>query len=188
MKPARNDTSLVRRMKKIRLVLMDVDGVLTDGGLVLGTSGQEFKVFHVQDGLGITLGQKTGLKMGILTGRTSEAVTRRAEELHMDICVQGAAQKLDPYEDILKRHGFQDAEVCYIGDDLLDLPVLRRVGFSAAVADAREEVKKVVHYVASCRGGRGAVREVIETILKAQAAWADAVRSIFPDTIRSTKD
>jgi len=180
MKPSRTEESLLRRMKKIRLVLMDVDGVLTDGGLVLGSSGQEFKVFHVQDGLGITLGRKAGLKMGILTGRTSEAVTRRAEELHMDICVQGAYHKLEAYEDILKRHGFQDDEVCYIGDDLLDLPVLRRVGFAAAVADARLEIRKIVHHVAANPGGRGAVREVIEKILKAQSTWADAVQGLFP--------
>ena len=164
-------TEFENRCKKIRMVVMDVDGVLTDGGIILGNNGQEFKVFNVQDGMGITLARYGGLKVGIITGRRSESVTRRAEELHFDALYDGVANKMDAYTEILKTYDMKDEHICYIGDDLLDICVLEEAGLSVAVADAREEVKEVADYVTKACGGKGAVREIVELILFTQKRW-----------------
>lgn len=150
---------------------MDVDGVLTDGGIILGSNGIELKVFNVQDGAGVTMARRAGLKVGILTGRESEAVTRRAEELRFDVVSQGHFNKLSEYDRIKIQLNLNDAEIAYIGDDILDLSVLKQVGFSVAVANARPEVKPVVDYVTTADGGHGAVRETIDLILKTQNKW-----------------
>ena len=150
------------------MVLFDVDGVLCSGDITYLDNGTEVKTFDVQDGMGITLARMAGLKTGIITGRESKAIERRAGELKVDYLSQGNFHKIDPYLDILKKSGITDEAVCYVGDDVLDLPILERVGFSVAVANAREEVKAVCDYVTAACGGRGAAREVIDLILKRQ--------------------
>jgi len=153
------------KLVKIKLILMDVDGVLTDGEIIYSSSGSEVKKFHVQDGMGITLARMAGLKTGIITGRISEIVKRRAEELKIDVVSQGSFNKLPQYEQIRKQFNLKDEEIAYIGDDILDMSILKKVGFSAAVANARDEVKAICDYVTVARGGQGAVREVIDKIL-----------------------
>lgn len=165
------------RIKKIRMVLLDVDGVLTDGSLILGNTA-EYKIFHVQDGLGIQLLQKAGIRVGFLTSRRSEAVANRAKELNIDLNYQGVDEKLELLQEIIAETHVKSEEICYMGDDLPDLPVLRRVGFSAVVANARNEVKAVADCVTEHAGGKGAVRELAEIILKTQGKW-DAQLKLF---------
>ena len=156
------------KLQQIKMVLMDVDGVLTGGEIIYTAAGDELKVFNIHDGMGITLARLAGLKTGIITVRMSEMVRRRAEELRFDAVVQGQVHKLAAYEDIRERFRLDDDDIAFIGDDLVDLCILKRVGFSAAVADAREEVKSICDYVSRAAGGRGAVREVIDLILREQ--------------------
>ena len=159
------------KLIKIKIVIMDVDGVLTDGRIVYGDHGDELKFFDVQDGFGIAMLRKAGLKTFIITAKKSKINERRAKELKVVKIFQKAPDKLKAYEKILKKFKTVPEEICYIGDDLLDLPVLRRVGFSVAVDNAVDEVKKTVHYVTKQKGGRGAVREVCDMIMKAQGRW-----------------
>ncbi len=158
-------------LEQVCLLLLDVDGVLTDGRITYDEHGRETKSFDVKDGHGIKLLMRAGLQIGIITGRRSPIVTHRAQELGIDIVHQGALDKRVPYEAILEELGLTDAQVAYVGDDLIDLPILCRVGFSAAVADAVDEVKAAVHYVSRRRGGRGAVREICDHILKGSGRW-----------------
>ncbi|HEU5394240.1 MAG TPA: HAD hydrolase family protein [Candidatus Methylomirabilis sp.] len=167
--------SLRRRAAPIRLLVMDVDGVLTDGTIVCGPDGQEWKAFHVQDGFAITAGQRAGLRMALISGRTSGAVARRAAELGLAEVHQGTRDKVATYEGLLRRHGLTDAVAAFIGDDLVDLPLLRRAGLAVAVADAVPEVRAAAHYVTTAAGGRGAVREVIRLILEAQGRWTEVL-------------
>jgi 3-deoxy-D-manno-octulosonate 8-phosphate phosphatase (KDO 8-P phosphatase) len=160
-----------QRLQQIKLILFDVDGVLCSGDITYLDTGQEIKTFDVQDGMGITLAHRAGLMTGILTGRKSKAVSRRSKELKVTILSQGEFNKWQPYLQIKKKLNLHDQEICYIGDDVLDLPVLKAAGFSVAVANAREEVKAVADYVTVARGGRGAVREVIDLILKRQGKF-----------------
>jgi 3-deoxy-D-manno-octulosonate 8-phosphate phosphatase (KDO 8-P phosphatase) len=162
---------VLKNIRKIKLILFDVDGVLCSGDISYLDSGQEIKTFDVQDGMGITLARMGGLKTGILTGRKSKTITRRSRELKIDIVSQGNFNKWQPYLGIKNRLKVADDEICYIGDDILDLPVLKAVGFSVAVANARTEVKSVADYITVARGGRGAVREVIDLILKRQGKF-----------------
>ncbi len=164
-----------QKLSQIKLILMDVDGVLTSGEIIYTASGDELKMFNVQDGMGITLARMGGLKTGILTGRKSDLVRRRAEELKVDVISQGSFEKLPEYEKIKQQLGLQDEEICYIGDDVLDIPILKRVGFSVAVANARDEVKALCDYVTVAEGGKGAVREVIDKILKWQNKLHDLI-------------
>ncbi len=173
------DNVLTQKMNRIKLILMDVDGVLTDGGIILGNQGLEIKKFNVQDGAGITMARLAGLKVGILTGRISEAVQQRAKELNFDIVSQGHFNKLTEYEQIKLKLGLNDPEIAYIGDDILDLGVLRRVGLRIAVANARSEVKAEVDYTTVASGGNGAVREVVDLILKAQNQWNAVVERML---------
>jgi len=170
--------SLNARAKKIRVLLMDVDGVLTDGRIWLlsrrdGTAS-EIKGFSAYDGAGLKLARAAGLRTGIITGRDSSAVTQRARECEIEFVYQHRATKLGALEEILQATGVGESEVAYVGDDLPDLPVLLRVGLAAAVANAVPEVKRAAHFVTSRSGGEGAVREVIEMIVKAQGKWAAA--------------
>jgi len=160
-----------QRLQQIKLVLFDVDGVLCSGDISYLDTGQELKTFDVQDGMGITLAHRAGLMTGILTGRKSRAITRRSKELRITIVSQGEFNKWQPYLQIKKKLKLHDQEICYIGDDVLDLPVLKAAGFSVAVANAREEVKAVADYITVAMGGRGAVREVIDLILKRQGKF-----------------
>lgn len=160
----------------IELILTDVDGVLTDGRILLDQHGVEIKQFHIRDGQGIRLWQQRGGQVGILTGRNSLAVSSRATELDIAIVHQGIQNKLPVAKDLCEQMGLQLAQVCYVGDDLPDVPVLRAVGLGVAVADAVEEVRAVANYTTSLRGGHGALREVVELILKNTDRWAEAVR------------
>jgi len=168
-----------RRAKSIRLLLLDVDGVLTDGRVVYDGVGRELKFFHIKDGHGIKLLQRAGLSVGILSGRRSSAVRLRAKELGIDLLQQRALDKAKVLEAILRKRKIKPEQVCFVGDDLVDLPVFGRVGFAVAVADSVEEVKAHAHYVTHRLGGRGAVREVCEMILKAQGKWETVTRKYF---------
>ena len=158
-------------IRKVRLVIFDVDGVLTDGRIILSDSGEETKEFDVQDGAGVKYLFRAGLKAAVLSGRRSRVVMQRCGELGISVLEQGALNKVEAYERILKKTGATDAEVCYVGDDLPDLPVMRRAGYPVAVPNARPEVRAAARYVTRSAGGRGAAREIIERILKAQGKW-----------------
>lgn len=168
-----------QKLQQIKMILFDVDGVLCSGDISYLDNGAEIKTFDVQDGMGITLARLAGLKTGIITGRKSEAIERRAEELKIDVLKQGSFNKLDPYSEVKEEFGFDDKEICYIGDDLLDMPILNLVGFSVSVPNAREEVKAICDYVTVSKGGRGAVREIIDLILKRQSKFDQLVESLI---------
>lgn len=159
------------RVEKIRLLLLDVDGVMTDGRIIYDDRGGETKAFDVKDGHGLKLLQRAGIRVGIITGRQSAVVDRRAAELGIDLVYQGAKDKLVPFAEILEKTGLHDEEVAYVGDDYPDLPILRRVGFAVTVADAVEDLKAHVHYVTRQGGGRGAVREICDLLLKESGRW-----------------
>ncbi len=165
---APKDNELARR---IRLILSDVDGVLTDGSIVIDNAGVETKSFFVRDGLGIKLWQRAGFTFGLLTARNSQIVKLRAAELEIDIVRQGSVDKLPIAREVFAQVGVTAEEVCYIGDDLQDLPVMWEVALPVAVADAAKEVREAARWVTEACGGRGAVREVIERLLKAKGNW-----------------
>lgn len=167
--------TLKTKLNKIKLLVMDVDGVLTDGKIVVDAQGKELKFFDVQDGFGLVLLRQAGIKTAILSARSSSAVTARAEDLKIDKICQDAYPKTTAYERLIRELGCTHEQVCFMGDDLPDLPVLKRVGFAVAVPNAMDEVKKVAHYITVQRGGSGAVREVAELILKAHGKWKDIV-------------
>ncbi len=156
----------------IKLLLSDVDGVMTDGGLTFDSQGVESKTFSVRDGLGIRLWQQLGGKFGIVTGRISTIVERRAEELDVAIIKQGIGEKLSVVRAIAEENDLSMEAIAYIGDDLPDLPVIQAVGLGVAVADAAEEVRQGANWVTKTPGGRGAVRELVETILKNSNRWS----------------
>ncbi len=163
-------------LHKIRLLLLDVDGVLTDGGLVIHGDGSESKVFNVYDGHRIKMWQRAGLLCGVLSGRESAATARRAEQLALSFVMQGCTEKLPAFERLLSDAKLAADEVAYVGDDLMDLPLLRRVGFAVTVGSASEEVKQQADYVTSRGGGEGAVAEVIEYMLKITGRWEDLIQ------------
>jgi len=167
------------RLSKIRLLLLDVDGVLTDGGITLNDAGEQTKTFHVRDGHGMKLLQRIGVRIGIITGRSSQVVEHRMRELGVDLVFQGVRDKLEPFERICSDLQLENDQVAYLGDDVVDLPILRRVGFAATVADACEEIKPYVHYVTRCAGGRGAVREICDLIIRAQGKWDEVMARYF---------
>lgn len=166
---------LTKRAQQIQMIVFDVDGVLTGGQIIFGQSGEVMKVFYAQDGLGISAAHKVGLKTAIITGRKSDIVRLRSAELHLTHVYQGVVNKLDGLEDLLTRYQLSVHQVAYVGDDLNDLPIMSQVGLSCAVANAAVEVKEGAHYVAQKQGGQGAVREIIEMILKAQGKWEEIV-------------
>jgi 3-deoxy-D-manno-octulosonate 8-phosphate phosphatase (KDO 8-P phosphatase) len=169
--------SLEERCRQIELMLSDVDGVLTDGGIVLDSQGIETKRFHIRDGMGIRLWQKAGHPFGLITLRSSPMVKVRAAELDIEIVHQGTGNKLVALQQILDERKLSPGQVCYIGDDLPDLSAVRAVGLGVAVADACEELRQAAHYVTKLNGGAGAVREVIELILKAQNHWDHVIQA-----------
>ncbi len=168
------------RAKRIRLLLLDVDGVMTDGRLGFDSAGREFKFFHARDGIGIRLLQGAGLKVGILSGRRAKVVDLRARELGINLLRQKIQDKAGALEEILKKEKLRREQICYVGDDLVDLPVLTRVGLAVAVADAAPEVKAAAHFITRKPGGRGAVREVCEILLRAQGKWKARIQKFFP--------
>lgn len=191
------------RAKKIKLLLLDVDGVLTDGTIwlfpapagarqptqakagdladaggyaIVSNSMVEAKGFHAHDGTAMSLARLGGIKVGVITKRISETVALRARDLRLDYVYQGAADKIAVFEEILKKEGLTFAQAAYVGDDIIDLPVMRRCGLAVAVANARQEVKDEAHFITDHRGGEGAVRDVVEFILRAQGIWDKAVK------------
>ena len=172
--------SLQAKASRIRLLLFDVDGVLTTGEVVMHADGSESKGFHIRDGAAIVWAQRAGLTVGLLSARSSGATAHRAAQLAVRIVAQGVKSKIAAYEQIVRDARVEDAEVAYMGDDLLDLQVLARVGLSAAPADAAPEVRERVDWVSTAVGGRGAVRELVELVLRAQQRWDDVLRQHLP--------
>lgn len=170
-----DQASIERRASHIKLLLMDCDGVLTDGRLWLLENGDEHKSFNTQDGLGLSLFHRAGLQSGIITGRTSTAVTRRAAELGIEFVRQGDPEKIEAFEQVLRQAGVDENEVAFVGDDLTDIPIMKRSELAVAVADAVAETRSAAHYITRAKGGCGAVREVVELILKSQGRWHDLV-------------
>ena len=160
--------SCLPKAKGLKLFLLDVDGVLTDGTITYTHEGNEIKSFHTRDGLGIRLLMESGVEVGLITARESEAVIRRVQDLGLKLVFQKAKNKLEVFEELLKKLDLKPSEVGYMGDDWLDLPLLIRVGFAATVQDAVPEVLQLAHYVTKRKGGRGAVREVCDLILEAK--------------------
>jgi len=164
-----NDLSQVKQQAaKIRLVIFDVDGVLTNGALFVGDDGQEYKAFHSRDGLGMAMLQNSGVEIGIITARTSNVVTHRMDSLSIKYVYQGRKEKLPAYQELLTESGYSAEQVAYVGDDLVDLPVLLKVGLAIAVADAHPYVTQHVHWQTDKNGGCGAARDVCEMIMQAQ--------------------
>lgn len=159
---------IIERAARIRLVIFDVDGVLTDGSLFLGDDGQEYKAFNSRDGHGMVTLQETGVLLAVITGRSSEVVRIRMESLGIAHVYQGRRDKLPAYEELKGTLGLADADIAYVGDDVVDLPIMRRVGLAIAVADAHPLVRQHAHWSTGMSGGRGAAREVCEMILEAQ--------------------
>ena len=173
------------RAARIKLLLMDCDGVLTDGRIWLFADGEEQKGFHTRDGLGIELLHRAGLRSGIISRRTSSAVETRARTLGMSFVIQGHENKVKAFADVLAQAGVANAEVAYIGDDLNDIPLMLQSGLGVAVADAALETRERAHYVTEALGGFGAVREVIELILKSQDRWDDLIKDFIKPRIIS---
>ena len=164
------------RAARIRLLLLDCDGVLTDGRITLREGGDEEKSFHTRDGHGLVLLHRAGLQSGIISGRTSSLVERRARELGMKYVRQGTWDKVRDFEELLGEAGLGEGEVAFVGDDLTDVPLMMRCGLAVAVADATKETRATAHYVTKLPGGHGAVREVCELILKAQGRWPELMK------------
>ncbi len=165
------DSVLIEKMRRVRLLILDVDGVLTDGAIIYSERGGEIKHFDVRDGHGIKLLMRAGIGVALVTARESRVVATRARDLGIDLLFQGRKDKLACFADILEHEGLGADETAFVGDDLVDLPVLRRVGFSVSVPEGVAEVRERVDYVTEASGGRGAVREVCEMILRAQGLW-----------------
>ena len=166
---------ILEKAKQIRLVIFDVDGVLTDGSLFLGDDGQEYKAFHSRDGHGMTMLQATGVTLGVITGRTSEGVRIRMESLGISHVYQGRRDKLPAYHQLRRDLGLDDAQIAFVGDDVMDLPIMREVGLAIAVQDAHPLVKRHAHWQTPSPGGRGAGRDVCELIMQAQGTLEPAL-------------
>ncbi len=164
------------RASRIKLILTDCDGVLTDGKLHYSDAGEALKIFHIHDGLGFKLAQQANIKTGIISGRKSAALALRAQQLSIDYLYHGHDAKLGAFEEIRAAENLQLDEIAYLGDDLHDLDLLHRVGFAVAVANAVAEVKSAAHFITEKSGGEGALREIVECILKAQNKWAEIIK------------
>jgi 3-deoxy-D-manno-octulosonate 8-phosphate phosphatase (KDO 8-P phosphatase) len=173
----RSNNEIQARARCVRLLLFDVDGVLTDGKVLIHPDGSESKQFAIKDGIAMVAAQRCGLLIGLLSGRSSAATAHRARQLGISIVHENVTAKMDTYDQILAAHGLRDEHVAYMGDDLLDLPVLMRAGLPAAPADAIAEVRARASWVSQARGGEGAARELIELVLRAQGQWDTLVES-----------
>ena len=169
---------IMEKAKRVKVLVLDIDGVMTDGRIVYSGYGEELKFFDVQDGFGITLLSRAGIKTVIITAKKSKIVKHRARDLKVAKAYQGFADKLIAFNHLLKVFKVNAEEVCFIGDDLIDMPALKRAGFAVAVPNAVDEVKRIAHHITSNRGGRGAVREICDLILKSQGKW-DLVTSKY---------
>jgi len=167
------------KAKKIKLLIMDVDGVLTDGRIIYANSGDELKFFDVTDGMGLALFSRAGLKSAILTAKKSKIISKRAKDIHIDRVYQSAFKKSEAFRKILDDFKVSPEEVCFIGDDVIDIPVLKRVGLAVSVPNAVPEVKDEAHYITKKKGGHGAVREVIDMILKVQDKWNGVMKRYY---------
>ncbi len=170
---------LKERILKVKLLMLDVDGVLTDGRIIYGDYGDELKFFNVQDGFGLVMLRRAGIPIVAITSKKSRVNQRRAKELKISKLYQNVRDKRKLFEKIVKKMKLKHEEVCFIGDDLMDIPVLSRVGFAVAVHNAVEDVKESVHYITLKSGGHGAVREVTDLIMKTQHKWHDATERYF---------
>ena len=172
---SRISRALKQRAAQIQVLLMDVDGTMTDGGVTLLSQTEEIaieiKTFDAHDGQGLTLAHTAGLRTGCITGRQSSALLRRAHEMKMEFIYMKQSVKEPAYEEIIRKAAIPESSVAYVGDDLPDLPIMRRAGLAVAVGDAVPEVKKAAHYVTKARAGRGAIRETVELILKSKGIW-----------------
>ena len=172
-----DEAEIRQRAARVKLLLMDCDGVLTDGHIWILENGEDQKAFHTRDGLGIELLHRAGLMSGVISGRTSSALERRAQSLRVSYLWQGRDDKREAFADTLAQARVSSEEVAFVGDDLTDLPLMAQAGLAVAVADAVAEVRERAHYVTAANGGNGAIREVVEFILKAQDRWDDLVKS-----------
>ena len=177
---------VIKRAQKIKLIIFDVDGVMTDGKILIGSQGELCKSFDAQDGLGITLLRKNGIKSAIITGRESEIVKIRAKELSIDDVFQGAKDKLIALYALKEKHNLFFDEIAYVGDDLIDIPVMKNIGLACTVLNARPEVKGIAHFISDYQGGDGAIRQIAEVILKAQNKWEMIISSYL--AAKSLKD
>jgi len=165
-----------RRAACVKLLLLDCDGVLTDGRITPSTGGDELKSFHTHDGHGLVMLHRAGLRSGIISGRTSRLVEMRAEDLGITYVRQGALDKISVFESLLSETAIEPASIAYVGDDVVDIPLMRRSGLAIAVSDATPDTREAAHYVTRLAGGHGAVREVCELILKAQGRWNELMK------------
>ena len=173
------DNKLKDKIQRVKLLILDVDGVLTDGKIIYSSFGHDIKEFDVKDGFGITLLYRAGIRSVILSARSSRTIRKRAKDMHVDAVYENAHIKLDAYNKILQKYKLTCEETAFIGDDLVDLPVLSRVGFSACTACAVKDLKDKVDYVTNHDGGSGAVRELAETILQIQGLWKSVTERYF---------
>lgn len=172
-------SKVFEKAKKIKLLILDVDGVLTDGSIILDNEGNEYKSFHVRDGHGIKMLIRAGVQVALITGRQSKVVARRAHELGITEVFQKCFNKAVAYDTLLKKYGLSDQEIAYVGDDIVDAPIMTKVGLPVSVSDSVEEIKKYALVVTKNRGGRGAVREVADVILKAKGLWQEMFDEYF---------
>lgn len=172
-------SEMVERVRRVKMLITDIDGVMTDGRIVYSIYGDELKFFDVTDGFGISLLNRAGIMTVIMTAKKSKIVKMRGRDLKVTRVYAGFLDKMIPFNDILNRFNIKPDEICFIGDDLIDLPVLKRVGFAVSVPNGMEEVKLAAHYVTSKSGGRGAVREICELILKSQDKWEQVAGKYF---------
>ena len=168
--------NLKARLQRIRLVAMDVDGVLTEGRIIYTGDQGEICCFNIKDGMGLTMARQVGLKIVIISGRESEVVARRAKDLQFSAVYQGVINKLEPFLQLQSKYNLTKKQMCYIGDDINDLPIFQEAGLAVAVADAVEEVKLFAHYVTKLPGGGGAVREIVDKILHVQDLYQEAIK------------
>ena len=173
------DSNLKTRAQKIKLVIFDVDGVMTDGSLFIGDDGQEYKMFNTQDGLGMRLLKKSGVKLAIITGRNSNSVLIRAENLEVDFFYQGISDKKEAFHDLIKKTGLKPEECAFMGDDIVDLPPMLQSGLSITVPAGHDEVKKIAHFITEKIAGYGAVREACDFIMKAQGTYDGTIAPYF---------
>lgn len=167
--------SLKDRAKKVKMLILDIDGVMTDGRIIYDSRGNELKCFNVLDGMGLALLGFAQIKVALITAKGSKAVTRRARDIGAVEVKQNTIDKLAAFRQILKKYNLKEEDICFVGDDIVDLPIIKRAGFAVSVANGCSEVKKAAHYLTKKEGGKGAVREVIEIILRAQNKWRKAI-------------
>ena len=177
--PKKLSASLIKKVKAVKLLILDVDGVMTDGSIIYDDDGKEIKIFDVKDGHGIKLLMRAGIDVAIITARESQVVLHRAKNLGIDMVYQKAMDKVEAFNEILQKKQLSEKEVAYVGDELVDIPLLRKVGFAAAVKDAVEDLKMYVDFITEKNGGQGAVREICELILKTQGKWGEATEKYF---------